>query len=312
MSSLTIVMYHYVRDLENSRFPRIKGLDIAKFKRQLDHIEANYTPVSYNEINCHLSDPSYTLPENACWLTFDDGYIDHYQFVFPELLKRNMQGAFFPPVKPIMEREVLDVNKIHYILASEENTTLLVNDIKELLAYHEVHALTNKDFESYWDSWAKPSRYDTSETMFVKHMLQHALPESMRNLFSETLFAKYVSNDIHGFADDLYLSVSQIKEMINAGMYFGSHGYRHLWLDKESADSQTAEIDKSLLFLSEIGAPTDSWVMCYPYGAYNQESLKILGEKRCLVGLTTKVGVANTKLHPKLELPRLDTNDLPQ
>ena len=32
MSNLTIVMYHYVRDLKNTRYPGIKGLDIDLFK----------------------------------------------------------------------------------------------------------------------------------------------------------------------------------------------------------------------------------------------------------------------------------------
>ena len=32
---VTVVMYHYVRDLKNSRYPNIKGLDIEKFKKQI-------------------------------------------------------------------------------------------------------------------------------------------------------------------------------------------------------------------------------------------------------------------------------------
>jgi hypothetical protein len=34
--NLYIVMYHYVRDLKNSRYPQIKGLDINCFEEQLD------------------------------------------------------------------------------------------------------------------------------------------------------------------------------------------------------------------------------------------------------------------------------------
>ena len=35
---VTIVMYHYVRDLERSRFPAIKGLSLDRFWRQLRYI----------------------------------------------------------------------------------------------------------------------------------------------------------------------------------------------------------------------------------------------------------------------------------
>ena len=36
--TVTIVMYHYVRDLERTRYPEIKGLDAKKFRGQLMHI----------------------------------------------------------------------------------------------------------------------------------------------------------------------------------------------------------------------------------------------------------------------------------
>ena len=39
MSNLTIVIYHYVRKIKNSNYPKIKGLEIAGFKRQLDYLE---------------------------------------------------------------------------------------------------------------------------------------------------------------------------------------------------------------------------------------------------------------------------------
>jgi peptidoglycan/xylan/chitin deacetylase (PgdA/CDA1 family) len=95
-------------------------------------------------------------------------------------------------------------------------------------------------------------------------------------------------------------------------MYVGSHGYRHLWLDKETNDSQSSEIDSSLKFLKDIGANTNNWIMCYPYGAYNESTLRILTERNCAVGLTTKVGIAEVKRDYSLELSRFDTNDYPQ
>ena len=82
MSKLTIVMYHYVRDLRNSAFPRIKGSDISSFRRQMDFLQAEYSFISMEDLTACIKD-SKPLPDNACWLTFDDGYRDHYEFVFP-------------------------------------------------------------------------------------------------------------------------------------------------------------------------------------------------------------------------------------
>ena len=47
---LTVVMYHYVRDLQNSRFPEIKGCDVRLFKEQVGYIKKHYTPVTVEEV----------------------------------------------------------------------------------------------------------------------------------------------------------------------------------------------------------------------------------------------------------------------
>ena len=39
MSALTIVMYHYVRDLAGSRYPEIKGRTIEEFESEAFHKE---------------------------------------------------------------------------------------------------------------------------------------------------------------------------------------------------------------------------------------------------------------------------------
>jgi peptidoglycan/xylan/chitin deacetylase (PgdA/CDA1 family) len=308
---LTIVMYHYIRDIRNSAYPRLKGLDIASFKRQLDFLQSSYTMVRLADLRACIQE-SKPLPVKACWLTFDDGYRDHYEYVFPELLSRGIEGAFFPPSKPITDREILDANKIHFILARVKNVEAIVADLKAAFFAHDLVDVMGKSFEALWSELAKPNRFDSGDVIFVKRLLQHALPPRWRERLADVLFKKYVSTDAHAFADDLYMSSAQLSEMIKSGMYVGSHGYRHLWLGKETYATQLDEIQKSLEFLDSLGAPTRDWVMCYPYGNHDAETLDILKSKGCLLGLTTNVGVADLQVNAPLELPRLDTNDLPQ
>jgi hypothetical protein len=56
----------------------------------------------------------------------------------------------------------------------------------------------------------------------------------------------------------------------------------------------------------------DNWIMCYPYGSYNADTLKVLADANCSIGLTTKVGATDFSTQNKLELSRWDTNDFPQ
>ena len=48
-------------------------------------------------------------------LSFDDGYIDHYKYVVPTLVKNKIKGCFYPPIN-IFKGKLLNVNKIHFIL----------------------------------------------------------------------------------------------------------------------------------------------------------------------------------------------------
>ena len=51
--------------------------------------------------------------------------------------------------------------------------------------------------------------------------------------------------------------------------------------------------------------------MCYPYGSYNADTLSILNNLGCLIGLTSKPGFVSND-YKRLELCRWDTNDFPR
>ena len=45
-SKVTIIMYHYVRDLKHNRYPDIKGLDVKLFKEQIVFLRKNYNIIT--------------------------------------------------------------------------------------------------------------------------------------------------------------------------------------------------------------------------------------------------------------------------
>jgi hypothetical protein len=52
--------------------------------------------------------------------------------------------------------------------------------------------------------------------------------------------------------------------------------------------------------------------MCYPYGAYNKDTLRILNKLNCAIGITCKLGKVTLGKTDPLQYPRFDTNDYPQ
>lgn len=305
---LTIIMYHYVRDLPETRYPEIKGLLTEKFDGQLDYITKHYTVCSTRQVIA-ASRGETDLPKNACLLTFDDGFIDCYHTVFPRLEERKLAGSFYVPARAIEEHRVLDVHKIHFILAAVSDKRQLVDEIMAQLRKYRADYDLPTD-QALYEKYATRSRHDGPDVVFIKKVLQRGLPENVRSGIVDRLFALYVSRDEGAFAAELYMDLSQLRCMQRHGMEIGGHGYRHVWLDSLSQSGQEEEISRTLDFLTKVsGSKPSDWVMCYPYGSYNDVTIELLEKAGCALGLTTRVGLA--ELSKPMEMSRLDTNDLP-
>lgn len=310
-NQLTVVMYHYVRDIEGSKYPGIKGITVRQFEGQIDYLARHYTFVSGDDLIAALDSENNELPRNAVLITFDDGYLDHFTNAFPILDRKGIPGCFYPPGKAITEQKVLDVNKIQFILAVEYDTSNLIKDISSMLDEFRLQ-FTLESNEEYNRRFAIPGRFDDKNIRFIKGILQKGLPADCRALITDRLFKKYVTQDEADFAGELYMTADQLRCIQDQGMHIGSHSYDHKWLDTLPPEEQELQVDLSLGFLAELGCPDDRWSFNYPYGGYNESMLSLLKERGVKFGLSTQVDLANLKEHDPLLLPRLDTNDLPK
>lgn len=306
---VTILVYHFVRPIAGSAWSGLKGMDRQLFERQIGYLRRHHTFIGLADLVA-ATNGGPPLPEMPAVLTFDDGYVDHYRYAYPALKAAGITGAFFPPSSAVLERRVLDVNKIHFILAVTDDPTRIVKALEA--AVEEARGeFTLKSLDEYRRRLWIAGRFDSAEIMYIKLMLQKALPESLRARISSELFHRLVSADEAGFADELYMSTAQLAEMSADGMEIGSHGHAHCWLDSLDADAQAQDIDRSLNMLDAIGLSRTGFFFCYPYGAYNADTLKVLRARQCAAAVTIRVQLARLTKDNLLELPRLDANDLP-
>lgn len=308
MVKLNIVMYHYVRDLSHSRYPGIKGLDTDLFKEQITYLKKKFTIVKMEDI-IDITTGGGCLPDNSALLTFDDGYIDNFITVLPILKQYKLQGSFFIPGKTFTEDILLDVNKVHFILASAPEREVVQDLLSLLDKYRDIYPEISSNDELL-KKYAVANRFDTAETIFCKRILQTAIPEELRNKISSILFEKYVGLPENYFARELYMNRDQIRFMRDEGMFIGLHGYDHYWLANLSEDKMKKDIDKALEVMDEF-IDKDNWVMNYPYGNYNHNVIEYIKTKGCKLGLTTEVGRANLEKDDLYQLPRWDCNDFP-
>ena len=303
--NLFISMYHYTRDLTHSRYPKIKGLDVSLFKQQLEFFKNNFNVVRMEDIIWG----GVTLPKNPLLLTFDDGYLDNFTYALPLLEEYSFQGSFFIPAKTFTTHQLLDVNKIHYIIASAD-INMLVSDVFERMNFYRGVEFNYPSNDELFKKYAVASRFDDKETIFVKRILQTILPETLRNKICSDLFEKYVGVSEQQLAYELYMTEEQIQTLKNHGMFIGVHGYDHYWLGNLTEAEMKKDIDKALEIMNGFINP-NSWVMNYPYGNYNQNVLDYIKIRGACFGLTTEVRVAKIGIDNPLTFPRLDCNDFP-
>jgi peptidoglycan/xylan/chitin deacetylase (PgdA/CDA1 family) len=304
-----IITYHYVRPIKNSNFSEINGIELFDFEKQIKFFKSKFTFITYNDLIQSINFGKQ-LPENSILLTFDDGLKEHYDYVFPILKKYDVKGLFFPTAKPIVEKIVLNVHKIHFILAACQNKQIIKNKIFSYIEENQTK-FNLKSAEKYYEEIAIPNRFDSKEIIFIKRILQKELPEVARNEIINFLFKKYVDKNESKFSELLYLSIDNIKEMENEGMYFGSHGYSHNWLSKMSNEELVEEIRNSKNFLKQISFNNDDPIMCYPHGDYNENVVSELKKNGFVAGFTIDVGDARLDKNHAFFISRYDTNDFP-
>lgn len=308
MNRLTIVMYHYVRPIADSKYPGIKGLELALFKEQIQYFKENFHVVTMEQVIDHL-DGGVQLPDKAMLLTFDDGYIDHYQYVFPVLKEYGMQGSFFVPSAILKYAKVLDVNKIHFILACSDFKKL-IPEIFNLLEEYRKAGYDIEPDEILFEKLAVANRWDPKEVIFVKRLLQSYLEEDLRGEIVDRLFLMSVGVPEKEFSKKLYMNLEQIQEMKAAGMFFGLHGDRHYWLNRLPEDKMKEDIQNGLDYFRTV-IDSDYIVMNYPYGGYDDQVLDYVSKIGCKLGFSVEARHADLNKDNPLTLPRLDTNDFP-
>ena len=231
--------------------------------------------VALNEVRAVIDAGGRFQPMD-CWLTFDDGYADHFDYVFPVLQKYGVRGSFYPPVLSTLGRDVLDVNKIHFVLVSCEDTDLLLHTIRDQFEDLGIQQKSGKSFDDTVAAIEPEVRFDTTEVIQVKRLLQRELPEAERAIICDTLFRRFVSDDPRSFASELYMNLDQLRQLVEAGHEIGSQGHDHLWLGHLPRDAQQHDLTGALTFWREHALLDERWTMAYAYGSYNPDTLSLL------------------------------------
>ncbi|WP_261300809.1 polysaccharide deacetylase family protein [Paenibacillus andongensis] len=192
----------------------------------------------------------------------------------------------------------IPVLNYHSIGVEPGNTYVLHPDMfarqMDFLAAHHFTPLTLGDFARILEK-KQPSPERPVLLTFddgYANNAEVALPILQRHGFPATLFLS------PGFIGQPgYLNWPQVKELSAAGWDIVPHGMTHPHLPQLSIEQQREEITESRRRIEQaLGKSAD--VFAYPFGEYNEDTLKILKKAGFRYAFTTKDGNASSNQSP--------------
>jgi peptidoglycan/xylan/chitin deacetylase (PgdA/CDA1 family) len=259
---LHIVMYHYVRDLPRTLYPRIKGMLLQDFERQVRELAETFEMAPLEAALAYLKG-SYRPRRDMCLLTFDDGLKEHYREVTPVLSDLGIQGIFSAITACLEERVVVPVHMNHFLMAAldfDEYRRAFVDRLRELAP--EAAAQVNSVSP---ELARKTYAWDTLEIAIFKYFFNFILDPVRRDSIVRVLFERYIGSE-REFAEELYMSWSEARAMQAAGMLIGGHTHEHRPLSSLSDTGLESDLTRCAALLHKNLDRQALWPFCYPYG----------------------------------------------
>jgi peptidoglycan/xylan/chitin deacetylase (PgdA/CDA1 family) len=268
--SLAVLCYHRVVErVEHGLFPELNSAHPEVFRQQLDMLGIDHEFVSEGDVIAWL-EGKRSLPARPVLLTFDDGYRDNYETVFPILVERGIPATFFLATGHMDTGEPPWWDRASALIAASSQE---VADLP-LLGTRELDTLPRHQLAGEWIEAAKLV-LDGERRVAVD-----ALPEAVG---ISSLDWPEVS-----------MKWGQVREMAANGMSLGGHTHNHPILSRMDVPHAREEIRRGLdRMREELGIDVVSFA--YPNGGrddFNDKTERTVAELGISVAFSLASGPA--------------------
>ncbi len=285
---LYVLTYHYIRDLPRTRFPRIQGMMLEDFRQQVKSL-ANFFEIATLQSALEFLSGKYRPRRNLCLLTFDDGLREHYSEVTPILTEHRIQGVFFVISSCLEDGVVAPVHMNHFLIAGlgfEQYRAAFMEAVRALGATEWAKTDANTEVAQ------RTYPLDIAEVSKFKYLFNFVLPPGIRDLTVNHLFQEYIGDE-GVFAEELYLSWAEAREMQTAGMVLGGHSHRHNPLARLKERDLEQDLEKCWALMRTNLNSQELWPFSYPYGkgdSFNENVVATLRRLGFCCSLCTESG----------------------
>ena len=273
---LWIMMYHRILPKHDPRYALEEPGMIVEpdtFRLHLQVLKEEFTLLSLNEW-VERKNSNQPLPEKACAITFDDGWLDNFEYAFPILEQASVPATLFAVSDMIGTCELFWPNRIVRLL---QQTSDKRNSIKWLQKLS-----TNQPIDSNTSAQVIYSLKNNPD-----HHLLQLIEEAEQTL------------GITPETSPSLMNWQQLRQLSDNELFdIGSHTSHHFRLkaDLNPAIMQQEIIESKKQLEMELEKPVN--LFCYPNGDYCDSAIKEIA-KHYKAAVTTQSGIntsANTNL----------------
>lgn len=290
---VAILMYHRVVTEKELRHSYSQpGMYVRKdvFEMQMTFLRKYFQIVSFQELLDLWKKEKWDKGQRYCVITFDDGWLDNYQYAYPVLKNNDIPATVFLPTDLIETNEWFWPEKIGFILRlfyEQKMTREQVLSMNSIL--DKYHWLTHNNGRCQEDKIN--SAIEKCKT----------LPdEEIQRLIAGMMTAIGLKLP----EERLLMNWTEIQEMSQNGISFGSHSCSHKILTRLTGSELKKEIEGSMYVL-QTRKVNYVPVFCYPNGDHTREigdQLKCAGYQ---AALSTLYGVEDCAPKSLFSLKRI-------
>jgi peptidoglycan/xylan/chitin deacetylase (PgdA/CDA1 family) len=255
---ICVLAYHRVlTDDERKRSFSTDGIVVSRhsFEMQMRFLKGQFNTISLSEF-ISIFRGTLKCPDRAVLITFDDGWRDNYENAYPILKTLELPATIFLATNYIGTNDTFWQEEISSIIDSL--CRVRPDTLNEL-----VTIVTPEPLGSL------PS----DERRIVVRQFVDRLKETEYSTIDETLAylrKLAIDTDLSSTHYDGFVNWTEVREMAQAGIEFGSHTSTHRMLDKIPTDQVSVELEQSKRRIeAEIGKTVTA--LAYPNGNYNAD-----------------------------------------
>lgn len=249
------VLPENLRDEQWPYFTRGTAMTVDAFTHYIDALSREYEFVDEQEAHSLLT--SAGSSRRACWVTFDDGYLDNLRFAAPVLERfgvrptlfmttRAMGGGWWPPVDCWYA----------WLRATES----------------EAIEVTHGGLTERWDLSTDTGRQRAVVGDLKARYIESS--DSNRASFLSAL-ARAISHEEHA-SPPRFLGEDELVELSSRGWFVGPHGHEHRLLTRATPTALRTELLTSHQALDALPLKHRSRWFAYPDGRFDEASMSLV------------------------------------